>query len=214
MNQMEHAEKLLSLVEEGTSPFHVAASVERQLAEAGFQKLNMRQDWSLENGGKYYLVHNGSSLAAFTIGKHFAYGDTFRAAAAHTDFPGLRIKPSPEIDKEGYRQLNVEVYGGAILNTWLDRPLSAAGRVALASDQVWEPEIRLVDLKEPFCVIPNLAIHMNREVNKGLELNRQRDLMPVAGLGGESRSKDRFVRFLAEKLQDEIIARTEYGGNA
>ena len=91
MNQMEHAEKLLSLVEEGTSPFHVAASVERQLAEAGFQKLNMRQDWSLENGGKYYLVHNGSSLAAFTIGKHFAYGDTFRAAAARTFCDGCRL---------------------------------------------------------------------------------------------------------------------------
>ena len=107
------------------------------------------------------------------------------------------------MEKEGYRQINTEVYGGPILNTWLDRPLSAAGRVALASEQVWEPEIRLVDLKEPFCVIPNLAIHMNREVNKGLELNRQRDLMPVAGLGGESQSKDRFMRFLAEKLQVE-----------
>ena len=142
-------------------------------------------------------------MFAFTIGKKIAGSKKLRIAAAHTDFPGFAIKNNPDMEKEGYRQINTEVYGGPILNTWLDRPLSAAGRVALASDQVWEPEIRLVDLKEPFCVIPNLAIHMNREVNKGLELNRQRDLMPVAGLGGESRSKDRFVRFLAEKLQVE-----------
>ncbi len=206
MNQMEHAEKLLSLVEEGTSPFHVAASVERQLAEAGFQKLNMRQDWSLENGGKYYLVHNDSSLAAFTIGKHFAYGDTFRAAAAHTDFPGLRIKPSPEIDKEGYRQLNVEVYGGAILNTWLDRPLSAAGRVTLRSEELFHPEVRYVDFKKPFLTIPNLAVHINKDINKGVELNRQKDLLPVLGIGeeaAEGRTGEFFLEYLAGQLRVE-----------
>ena len=77
--------------------------------------------------------------------------------------------------KAGYRQLNVEIYGGAILNTWLDRPLSASGRVALRSDDVFHPQMRLVDFKKPFLTIPNLAIHMNREVNKGVELNRQKD---------------------------------------
>lgn len=206
MNRMEHAEKLLSLVEEGTSPFHVTASVERQLVKAGFQKLNMREDWNLENGGRYYLVHNGSSLAAFTIGEKFAYGDTFRIAAAHTDFPGLRIKPEPEIEKEGYRQLNVEVYGGAILNTWLDRPLSAAGRVALRSGDIFHPEIRYVDFQKPFLTIPNLAIHINKEINKGIELNRQKDLLPVLGLGDsgqEEKKENFFLEYLARQLRVE-----------
>ena len=121
MSTNKYAKELLQLVEEGTSPFHVTASVERQLEKAGFQRLFMEHDWSLDNGGRYYVVHNGSSLIAFTIGGRLQFGDSFRIAAAHTDFPGLRVKPLPEIVKDGYRQLNVEVYGGAILNTWLDQ---------------------------------------------------------------------------------------------
>lgn len=203
MKTMEHAEKLLHLVEEGTSPFHVTASVERQLLEAGFQELRMQQDWGLDNGGKYYVVYNGSSLAAFTIGRKFSFGDAFRIGAAHTDFPGLRIKPSPEILQDGYRQLNVEVYGGAILNTWLDRPLSAAGRAALRSRDIFHPEIRYVDLKVPFLTIPNLAIHLNRDMNKGVELNKQKDMIPVLGLEGEEKKEDFFLEYLAAQLQVE-----------
>ena len=197
MNQMDDAEKLLQLTEEGTSPFHVTASVERQLQKAGFQKVELGEDWKLEKGGRYYLAHHGSSLLAFTIGKDYRNGDGFRIAAAHTDFPGLRIKPAPEVKKAGYRQLNVEVYGGAILNTWLDRPLSASGRVALRSDDVFHPRMCLVDFKKPFLTIPNLAIHMNREVNKGVELNRQTDMLPVFGL----EDSEEFLTRLAEQLQ-------------
>ena len=113
MNQMDDAEKLLQLTEEGTSPFHVTASVERQLQKAGFQKVELGEDWKLEKGGRYYLAHHGSSLLAFTIGKDYRNGDGFRIAAAHTDFPGLRIKPAPEVKKAGYRQLNVEEIGRA-----------------------------------------------------------------------------------------------------
>ena len=89
MTTMEHAEKLLQLVEEGTSPFHVTASVERQLCEAGFQKLSMKRDWGLDNGRKYYLNYNGSSLVAFTIGENFVYGDEFRIAAFLCDIFGF-----------------------------------------------------------------------------------------------------------------------------
>lgn len=201
MSTNVYAEELLQLVEEGTSPFHVTASVERQLHKAGFQQLFMEQDWSLDNGGRYYVVHNGSSLIAFTIGKAFQFGDAFRIAAAHTDFPGLRVKPVPEIAKDGYRQLNVEVYGGAILNTWLDRPLSAAGRVVLRSEKLFEPEIRLVDFRKPFLTIPNLAIHINRDVNKGVELNKQTDMLPVLGLGGEEDKEEFFRNCLAGELK-------------
>ena len=197
MNQMDDAEKLLQLTEEGTSPFHVTASVERQLQKAGFQKVELGEKWKLEKGGRYYLAHHGSSLLAFTIGKDYRNGDGFRIAAAHTDFPGLRIKPAPEVKKAGYRQLNVEIYGGAILNTWLDRPLSASGRVALRSDDVFHPRMCLVDFKKPFLTIPNLAIHMNREVNKGVELNRQTDMLPVFGL----EDSEEFLTRLAKQLQ-------------
>lgn len=101
MNKIDHAEKLLQLTEEGTSPFHVTASVERQLQEAGFKKVQLGKNWKLEKGGRYYLVHHGTSLVAFAIGKCYRTGDAFRMAAAHTDFPGLRIKPSPEVKKAG-----------------------------------------------------------------------------------------------------------------
>jgi len=210
MNTIEHAEKLLQLVEEGTSPFHVTAGVERQLVKAGFQKLSMGCDWGLCNGGKYYVIHNGSSLIAFTIGERFAFGDDFRIAAAHTDFPGLRIKPRPEVTKEGYRQLNVEMYGGAILNTWLDRPLSAAGRVVLRSQEIFHPEVRYVDFRKPFLTIPNLAIHMNREMNKGVELNKQQDMLPILGLDGEEKTEEFFLEHLAKQLRVEKEDILEY----
>lgn len=205
-----YAEQLLQLVDAGTSPFHVVADVERQLTEAGFTRLSMDCDWGLDNGGKYYVVHNGSSLIAFTIGKALRYRESFRIAAAHTDFPGLRVKPSPEIVKDGYRQLNVEVYGGAILNTWLDRPLSAAGRVVLRSDEVFCPEVRLVDFRKPFLTIPNLAIHINREINKGVELNKQTDMLPVLGLEGEEKDETFFRKHLARELKVEPEDILEY----
>ena len=201
MKTNTYAKELLQLVEEGTSPFHVTASVERQLVKAGFTKLSMRHDWSLDNGGRYYVVHNDSSLIAFTVGKRLQFGDSFRIAAAHTDFPGLRVKPCPEIVKDGYRQLNVEVYGGAILNTWLDRPLSAAGRVVLRKDDIFHPEVRLVDFRKPFLTIPNLAIHINRDVNKGVELNKQTDMLPVLGLEGEETDEKFFLKHLAGELK-------------
>lgn len=210
MTKIDYAEKLLQLVEEGTSPFHVTASVVRQLEKAGFRRLDMNRDWSLEKGGRYYLLHHGSTLVAFTIGRGLTYGDVFRVAAAHTDFPGLRVKPAPELGRGGYRQVNVEVYGGAILNTWLDRPLSAAGRVVLKSDDLFHPEVRLVDIRKPFLTIPNLAIHLNREVNKGVELNKQTDLLPILGLEGGEKDEAFFLQYLAKKLRVEREDILEY----
>ncbi|MCI8853375.1 MAG: M18 family aminopeptidase [Lachnospiraceae bacterium] len=202
----DSAEKLFAFIEEGTSPFHVVQAVVRRLRDAGFEELKLGRDWCLNNGGRYFMIHHGSSLLAFTIGEHFTFRDPVRIAAAHTDFPGLRIKTKPEVEKEGYRQLNVEVYGGAILNTWLDRPLSAAGRVALRSSQAFYPRMRLVDLKKPLFTVPNVAIHLEKEINKGLELNRQKDLLPLAGLAGEDEEKkleEFFLHALARKLQVE-----------
>ena len=202
MKKTDSTEKLRGLIKEGTSPFHVAAAIVKELQVAGFEPLVMNRPWQLGAGGKYYVEQYGSAVAAFTIGED-EQTEGFRIAAAHTDFPGLRVKQHAELMREGYAQLNVEVYGGAILNTWLDRPLSAAGRVALKSDDVFHPQMRLIDLKRPVFIIPNLAIHLNREVNKGVELNRQKDLLPLAGMGAEQMSDQFFRELLAKELHVE-----------
>ena len=124
-----------------------------------------------------------------------------RIAAAHTDFPCLRIKPSCDVVTNRYAQVNIEVYGGAILNTWLDRPLGVAGRVAVRSNDPFTPELKYFASEKNLFTIPNLAIHMNREVNKGVELNKQIDMIPVAGLLAENETcADYFLCFLAKEL--------------
>lgn len=194
-------EPFLRLLRECVSSYHTVLAAEKLLADDGFTELHMSDVWNLENPGKYYIKHRDSSLFAFTVGKTIAREVPVRIAAAHTDFPGLYIKADPQVKKHGFVQLNVEVYGGPILSTWLDRPLSAAGRVAIRSGHVMKPDIRMVDLKEPFCTIPNLAIHMNRETNKGVELNRQKDLLPIAGLESALNGEDSFVSYLADHMQ-------------
>lgn len=194
-------QKLTALLKESVSPYHTVLAAQKRLQEAGFSKLPSMGSWELQAEGKYYVVYGGSTLFAFVLGKQWAGAKKLRIAAAHTDFPGFAIKSNPDIVFNGYHQLNVEVYGGPILNTWMDRPLSAAGQVVIKTENVWEPELRLVDIKKPFCIIPNLAVHMNREVNKGVALNRQTDLLPVTGLAGENMDKDVFLHFLAEEMQ-------------
>ncbi len=174
-------EKLRTMLKAGTSAALTVEEAARQLREAGFEELSFQYTWGLTQGGKYFMKHHGTTLFAFTVGEKLDYRDSFRMAAAHTDYPCLRIKPNPDIEAAGYRQLNVEVYGGPILNTWLDRPLSVSGRVAVRSEDVLRPDMRLLEIKRPLMVIPNLAIHLNKEVNKGVELNRQTDLLPIIG---------------------------------
>lgn len=200
MSKKSNIEKLMHLLEHATSPYMVVEESILQLKEAGFQKLSLNQDFGLNSGGKYYIEHHGSSLFAFTIGDKFAFRQGFKIATAHTDFPGFRIKPNPDITTNQYRQINVEVYGGPILNTWLDRPLSAAGRVTLKSKHVFKPEIRIIDLKKPLFTIPNVAIHLNRDVNKGIELNKQTDLLPLAAIVNEELGGGKFISYLANEL--------------
>ena len=203
MRNKDCAEELCGLIREGTSPFHAVSVAEKRLREQGFESLSMKRPWQLEKGGRYYVSVRESTLFAFTIGDGWNGQEGFRIAAAHTDFPGLRVKQHAEMIRGNYGQLNVEVYGGAILNTWLDRPLSASGRVALKSDDVFRPQTRLVDLKKPYFIIPNLAIHLNREVNKGTELNRQKEMLPIAVVGKEQLTDNFFRKLLAEELEVE-----------
>lgn len=197
---MNRTERLFGLLENATSQFHTVKAVKEQLVEAGFEEILLKQNWDLKKGGKYVLVHHGSTIFAFAIGAEFEAEDGFRIAAAHGDFPGFRLKPNAEMEVGGYLQLNTETYGGAILSTWLDRPLSVAGRVVLKSDDVFQPEVRLIDLKKPVLIIPNLAIHFNREMNKGVELRKQVEMLPIYGTASEELTKDAFLSAIAKKL--------------
>ena len=150
-------------------------------------------------------MKNDSAIIAFEIGCGEIEEDGFRLIGAHTDSPGFRIKPSAEMTVENnYVKLNTEVYGGPILSTWFDRPLSIAGRVTLKSDNVFKPETRLVDINKPVLIIPNLAIHMNRSVNEGYEFNKQKDVLPLLALCNEKLEKDNYLmNLLAETLNVE-----------
>ncbi len=205
---MNYIDKLFNMVESATSQFHTAEAVKEQLREKGFQELTLKDEWNLQKGGKYLYTHHGSTVFAFTIGENFKVGDGFRIAASHGDFPCFRIKPNAGMEVNGYLQLNTEGYGGAILSTWLDRPLSVAGRVVIKSEDVFKPIVRLVDLKKPVLIIPNLAIHFNREMNKGVELRKQVEMIPIYGTSSEEMTKDAFIEVIADNLgvnKDDIL---------
>lgn len=205
---MNHMDKLFELLENATSQFHTISEAKKQLLAQGFEELHLKDNWNLEKGGKYVLDHHGSTIFAFTVGEAFKAEDGFRIAASHGDFPGFRLKPNAEMEVGGYRQLNTETYGGVNLASWLDRPLSVAGRVVLKSDDVFKPEVRLVDLKRPVLLIPNIAIHMNREMNKGTELHKQVEMLPVYSTASEELSKEAFLECIAKELgvkADDIL---------
>lgn len=198
---MNEVNELITFIKDATSPFHVVLKSETMLKNAGFKELNFNTSWELEKGGKYYTNVHGTTLFAFTIGKNLSDSHTFRIASAHTDHPCLHIKPAAEFTEKEYLRVNVEVYGGMTKNTWLDRPLSIAGKVALKSDDIFHPNTVLVDFKRPVLTIPNIAIHMNRELNKGVELNNQTDMIPLLGMMSETLNKEcYFLDFLSKEL--------------
>lgn len=201
--KLEFAQQLIDFIYESPTAFHAVSTVKERLYNCGFIELMEEEKWSLEKGGKYFVTKNNSAIAAFVIGKGNAVECGFKIIGAHTDSPTFRVKPSPEMTSEGsYIRLNTEIYGGPILNTWLDRPLSVAGRVTVRSENILYPETRLVNIKKPILIIPNLAIHMNREVNKGIELNAQRDTLPLLAHVNENLEKGNcLLKVIAEELK-------------
>lgn len=175
-------EDLSAFVYESPTPYHAVAAARTRLDAAGFTALDEAAVWSLAPG-RYYVSRDGA-LVAFVVPSRTPRGA--RIVGAHTDSPNLRLKPLPHYTKEGYRQLGVEVYGGALLNSWLDRDLSLAGRVLVRQREGAGIDVRLLRIDRPLLRIPQLAIHLDREVNdKGLVLNRQNHLPPILGLAGE-----------------------------
>jgi len=209
-DELTFAQKLLNFIEESPSSFHTVESIKILLVPQGFRELSLNDKWSLTPGGKYFVTRNNSALIAFTIGigEPEQYG--FRLIAAHTDSPTFRIKTLPEISVEGhYLKLNVETYGGPILNTWLDRPLSLAGRIIQKGESPFSPQTKLFHSDRPLLVIPNLGIHINRKVNEGLELNKQKDMLPLLAQVTEDLHKEGIlIHYLAESmncLPEDII---------
>ena len=175
------ARDLLRFIEAAPTPRHAVAEVVRRLGEAGFRAFDERESWELLPGMRGYVTRGGS-VAAFVLGSEPPADAGFSVIGAHTDSPNLRLKPLPQLDSVGYSGLAVEVYGGALLSTWLDRDLSIAGFLVLRDGRE-----ALVRLDGPLVRIPNLAIHLNRDVNKeGLVLNPQLHLAPVIALEAES----------------------------
>lgn len=176
----QHAQALLDFIDQSPSPWHAVDTVANRLKAHGFKNLRENEPWQFKPAGKYFVVRDGGSIIAFVLGQAPLAESGLRIVGAHTDSPGLRLKPKAAYSTEGLGQLGVEVYGGPILATFTDRDLSLAGRVVIQTPQGLET--RLIRLDQPIARLPNLAIHMNREVNeKGLVLNKQTGLPLIFG---------------------------------
>lgn len=202
MNEfIAESEALIDFVHKSPSPFHAVDNLAGMLVENGFQELCLKRSWDIVPGGRYFTRRNGTALIAFSVDANVSK-EGLRIIAAHSDAPTFRIKPRPEIIVDGkLMKLNTETYGGAILHTWMDRPLSVAGRVVLRSENPLHPKKVIVDLERPIGVIPSLAIHMNRGVNENLSLNKQDDMpMLVQAITDALPKRDALKQLLAEKI--------------
>ncbi|MGB1950409.1 MAG: M18 family aminopeptidase [Marinobacter sp.] len=178
---MEHAQfnhGLLNFLDSSPTPWHAVATMKARLDEAGFTALDEKDEWSLAPGQGYYVIRNGSSIAAFRTGQGDVVEKGIRMVGAHTDSPCLKVKPNPELRRKGFFQVGVEVYGGVLLNPWFDRDLSLAGRVTVL-DEAGAVRDTLVNFRKPVAFIPSLAIHLDREANSNRTINAQTDLPPV-----------------------------------
>lgn len=190
--------ELFAFLDKTPNSFFAVKNIKEMLMQEGFEPLQESRPWRLVPGGKYLVTRNGSALIAFILPEGYYQG--FQIYASHCDSPAFKLKANAEIvvDKK-YVKLNVEKYGGMLLSTWLDRPLSVAGRVLCQTET--GVVTRLVNIEEDLLVIPNVAIHMNREANEGYKFNAQIDMLPLAG---DISSKGGLLKLVAEKLQVEI----------
>ena len=202
MESVSMNQKLFAYINDSVTPYQTVAHTAAMLRAQGYQPLGESADWNLEEGGRYYVTRNGSSLIAFRLPKKEFTG--FMMAAAHCDSPSFKIKENEELAGANYVQLSVEKYGGMLCATWMDRPLSIAGRIMVRTEQ--GVESRLVDFKEVAAVIPNVAIHMNRNANDGMNYNAAVDMLP---LFGNEEAKGSFRTRVAEKAgvkEEDILA--------
>ena len=204
---MDTVARLLDFIDNSTSPYHTVKTGANELKAKGFTELFLEDVWALGEGDYFVKVYD-STLVAFHIGLNLRH--SMRIASAHTDFPAIRIKPNPLVDAKGYGELNVETYGGLILNTWLDRPLSMAGAVVTRTDDPFRPDVHYVDVARPLLTIPNLAIHMNRQINEGVALDKQKHMLPLFMMCNDKINTDsewrEFLSELVKRPAEDILS--------
>lgn len=191
--------KLFDYIASSPTAYHAAAHTAGMLKNAGYKELFEGEEWKIKSGRGYFVRRNGSSLIAFRVPSAEASG--FMITASHSDSPCFKIKENPEIADKYYVKLSTEGYGGMIYSSWIDRPLAVAGRVTVKTEK--GIEIRLVDTKEPVALIPNVAIHMNRQVNSGMSYNAAVDLAPL--YGGEKDSFKGYIASLAGVGEGDLV---------
>jgi aspartyl aminopeptidase len=193
---LDAARRLLAFVDASPSPYHACATAAARLGEAGFTRVAEDAAWPGEPG-RWYIVRGGS-LVAWAVAAGHAAHDGFRIVGAHTDSPNLRVKPQPDVVRAGVRQIGVEGYGGLLLNSWLDRDLGLSGRVAVRRNGSGAV-MRLLRVDRPVCAIPQLAIHLDRDVStRGLVIDAQHHLTPLWGIDGPGGGD--FAGFVAKEL--------------
>ncbi len=197
------ADDLIDFIDASPSPFHVVRNIKAALLRRGYKELYPGEQWDLRRAAKYFVSKNDSAIIAFVTGTGKIEEKGFRIVAAHTDSPTIKVKPVPEIlVKDKYLKINTEVYGGAILSSWFDRPLSLAGRVLLKSDNPLKPVAKFIYIKKPIAIIPSLAIHLNREVNDGIKIEKQKMLLPLLSMFKEKLEKNNLLtQLIASELK-------------
>ncbi len=196
------SKELLDFISASPSCYHAIANIRNELIQNGFEELYEGSRWNLDENKNYFVIRNNSSIIAFKVPTKDFKG--FEICASHSDSPSFKIKENAEISvSDKYVKLNTEKYGGMLMATWLDRPLSVAGRVIVKTDSGLET--KLVNVDKDLLVIPNLAIHMNREANDGFKFNAQVDMLPLVGSG---EAKNCFMDIIAESAgtkKDDIV---------
>ncbi|WP_455755853.1 M18 family aminopeptidase [Sulfurimonas sp.] len=195
MNKNDFNEGLLGFLDASPTPFHATLNMSMMLENAGFIKLNEVDKWNLEQGNKYYVTRNDSSVIAFT----FPHSKNYTMVGTHTDSPNLKLKPNPVIAEHGVVKFGVESYGGLLLNPWFDRDLSLAGRVSYldSNDKIKDT---LIDVKKSIATIPSLAIHLDDKANKERTVNKQTDICPILTTN-EDFEFDEFLKWQLSKKE-------------
>lgn len=194
MNKQDFNEGLLGFLDASPTPFHATLNMSMMFENAGFIKLTEEQKWKLEQGKKYYVTRNDSSIIAFTYPK----SNNYTMVGAHTDSPNLKLKPNPVIKEHGVVKFGVESYGGLLLNPWFDRDLSLAGRVSYLNSQNIIKDA-LIDAKKAIAIIPSLAIHLDDKANKDRTVNKQTDICPILTTNDDFEF-DEFIKWQLSKL--------------
>ena len=208
---MNDIKDLLQFLDNSPVNFLAVETISKQLREAGFEHLDAADKLgTMKPGSQFFLTKNDSSVYAFRIGTEPLGEAGFHIICAHCDSPTFRIKPNAEMTGEGgIVRLNTEVYGGPIMSTWFDRPLTIAGRVIVRSKDVMKPVTKLLHVRRPLLQISNLAIHFNRQVNDGVKLSKQKDMLPILGIIKDELEKGNLlVNLICEELkvnQEDIL---------